>query len=155
MTLRHTLTLAPRPSNVVRFEQLIYLALVVGEIQFLVRWYRRLASAPWHEAALTLSFNLLNCVADVLLIWLVARRGKNWSRWLMLVLYVLGIPFPLFVWLRFGLGWQHVNPVFKALFCLQWLAPVVAFYLIFTGNAREWFDRNRAANPQKFDVNLR
>jgi uncharacterized SAM-binding protein YcdF (DUF218 family) len=71
----------------------------------------------------------------VLFIWLVARRHKNWARWLLLILFVLGLPFYFRV-----LGQMlRLNPTAGSLSVVQVLAQTVAQFLIFTGNARDWF----------------
>jgi chromate transport protein ChrA len=80
----------------------------------------------------------------VLFIWLIARRRKNWARWVWLSLFILGLPFAfpeLSRLLRSGL-------IVATLVCAQNLAQIVALYLIFTGNAREWFARNSAVQPR-------
>src|SRR6266851_10248280 len=82
------------PSNVARFEQLMYLSLGIGVIQSLLRWNRLVAQASAMGGAKFVLFGqIVTFALLVLLIWLIARRRKNWARWLMLVMFVSGLPF--------------------------------------------------------------
>jgi hypothetical protein len=71
----------------------------------------------------------------VLFIWLVARRRKNWARWIWLVVFIISFPFALPELSRL----LRSGPVVATLVCVQNFAQIVALYLIFTGNARQWF----------------
>ena len=133
MNLRHAAALAIRPSNVVRFERLMYLAVGINVILTMWRWDLVLAQAPSHPVTVALG-NIFGFATDVLFIWLVARRHKKWPRWLMLCFFILGMPF--------AAGqhqWLRAHPVNSVLICVMWLAQIVALFLIFTGNSREWF----------------
>ena len=129
-----------RPSNVVRFEQLMYFAVIIEVILNLGRWNRLMAENPHVHGAVAVG-TILGIVTDVLFIWLVARRRKSWVRWLMLPPVVFGIPYSL-------LTWSPVPVSTAGLICLWWLAQAVALFLIFTGNAREWFAQNSAVQPR-------
>ena len=126
-----------RPSNVILFEQLWYLSLGIGVIQSILQWHREVALA--HAAGRGIHFILFIqgfvLAVTVLFIWLIARRRKNWARWVLLTVTIVGIPFALpglSLLLRSGL-------VTATLVCAQNLAQVAALYLVFTGDAREWF----------------
>ncbi len=130
-----------RPSNVVRFEQLMYCTVVIDVILIPRQWNRLMAANPHSHAAVAVGHSL-GILTDVLFIWLVARRRKSWVRWLMLPPVVFGIPYGL-------LTWPSVIPVFNAvLICLSWFAQTVALFLIFTGNAHEWFFQSTAVRPR-------
>src|SRR5260370_27853181 len=85
-----------RPSNVVRFEQLMYGAVVIEVIAAIVQWGQLMAETPHLLAAGPIAA-ILNILTDVLFIWLVARRRKSWVRWLILP-PVFGIPYGLVAW---------------------------------------------------------
>ncbi|MGD0672821.1 MAG: hypothetical protein ABSB13_12130 [Candidatus Binatus sp.] len=136
-----------RPSNVVRFEQLMYISLGIGVIQSILHWNRSVSNARvagLGGAGFVLFIQFFVLAIIVLFIWLIARRRKNWARWVWLSLFILGLPFAfpeLSRLLRSGL-------IVATLVCAQNLAQIVALYLIFTGNAREWFARNSAVQPR-------
>ena len=124
------------PSNVARFEQLMYLALVIGLFDSALTWNHNVALAGKLGGVYFVLFGqAFVFVFIVLFIWLVARRRKNWARWLMLVLFVLGLP-PYFGGLHRLLNFE---PVAGALSLVGFLVQVIALSLIFSGNARDWF----------------
>ena len=130
-----------RPSNVILFEQLWYLSLGIGVILTIVAWYRIVALT--HGAAgfgihLVLLIQAVVVAVAVLFIWLIARRRKNWARWVFLTLAILDVPFALRE-LRLVL---YMHRITATLVCAQNAAQVTALYLVFTGNAREWFRSN-------------
>ena len=70
-----------RPSNGVRFEQLMYLSLGISVILVALQWnqlvaqFRDLGGAASAIFAFTVAFAI-----RILFIWLIARRRKNWAR---------------------------------------------------------------------------
>lgn len=135
-----------RPSNVVRFEQLIYISLGIGVVQSSLEWGRLVDSA--HAMGRGIGFILFIqtfvFAVTVFFIWLIARRRKNWARWVWLSLFILGLPFAFPVLSRL----LRSGPIVATLVCAQNLAQIAALYLIFTGNAREWFAQNSAVQPR-------
>jgi len=121
-----------RPSNVVGFEKLMYFALGVEVISAILQWNQVMDLVPSNREA-SMEAAIVAYSTNVLFIWLVARRRKNWARWAMLIGKSLGcaITLPLLGSLPFFVS---------VLTCVTWLAEIVAFVLIFTGNSREWFD---------------
>jgi hypothetical protein len=124
------------PSNVARFEQLMYLSLVIEFIDSALAWDHNVAMASKLGGAYFVLFVEMCVFAFwMLFIWLIARRRKNWARWIILVSFVAATPMsvPLIrEWLRF-------EPVVGVLSLVQGLAQVIALVLVFTGNARDWF----------------
>jgi hypothetical protein len=129
-----------RPSNVTRFEQLMYFTLGIGVLGTFRQWNRlvsdprlaRLGGVAFLVSTQIIAFGIL-----VLLIWLVARRRKNWARWLTLVMFVLGTPSAL----RIIGHTLHIDLLAGSLMCVQLIMQIVALFLIFTGNASDWFAR--------------
>jgi hypothetical protein len=127
-----------RPSNVIRFEQLMYLSIALGVINTAHDWNRLVSIArPEGGAAFVLFVNGGVLGILILLIWLSARRAKNWARWVYLAIFVLGLP---------GGGRQVAinlsqRPVSGIIGVIQTALQVAALFLIFTGNSREWFRR--------------
>jgi hypothetical protein len=126
------------PSNVARFEQLMYLSLGVAFIGWALSWNRLVAIARPVGGAYFVLFTLLFSVAFMMfLIWLVARRRKNWARWLLLIIGVLGLP----SYISRLPQLLHAQPLAGGLSAAQLPIQAIALLLVFTGNAREWFKR--------------
>ena len=131
------------PSNVARFEQLMYLSLGIGVIVAALRWSPNVAqAAALGGVGLVLFVQAFVLAFMVVFIWLVARRHKNWARWLLLILSVLGLP----GYLRMLVPLLRFDPVAGTLSLAQDLAQVVALLLIFTGNARAWFEKPKGSH---------
>jgi hypothetical protein len=126
-----------RPSNIVLFEQLWYLSLGIGVVQSIMQWQRLvdLAHAVGRGGRYILLLQAIGFAVQVFFIWLIARRRKNWARWVWLILFVIGLPFSLPMLNRL----LHGSPIGLILASAQILDQAVALYLVFTGNAREWF----------------
>ena len=75
-----------------------------------------------------------------LFVWLIARRHKNWARWAFLVMYVLGLP--ILVLNEFELA--PTTPLAATLVVGQCFLQAYSLFLIFTGDAKDWF---KAASP--------
>lgn len=127
------------PSNVARFEQLMYLSLGIGVIVAALQWSRNVAMAGTGFVLFVQAFVL---AFMALFIWLVARRHKNWARWFLLVISILGLP----GYLRLLGPLLRFNPVAGTLSLAQDVAQVVALLLIFTGDARAWFERPKESH---------
>ena len=96
MNLRHTAAdsmnpSAVRPSNVVRFEQLMYLSLGIAAFQWPFQWNQSVAK--FHDLGVGATFVLfvftVAFAIRVLLIWLVARRRKDSARKLLMAMFVI------------------------------------------------------------------
>jgi hypothetical protein len=124
------------PSNVVRFERLMYLSLASSVIWPTFRWYAH------GLVFIEVLGNVLSLVFMASFIWLAARRRKNWARWVLLVVFI----FSTHGYLRILLPhWRAHGPDAFALgLAVQIPAQLVALTLIFTGNARDWFKQPTA-----------
>jgi hypothetical protein len=130
-----------QPSNVAHFEQLMYLSLAIGLINSALTWNHSVAQAfKLGGAYFVLFIQIFVFAFIVMFIWLIARRRKNWARWVLLVLFVLGIPASV----RLIGQWLRLEPLVGALSVVQSLLQVVALVSVFTGNARDWFKRTPA-----------
>jgi hypothetical protein len=124
------------PSNVARFEQLMYLSLGIGVIASTLSWSWNVAqAAAMGGASFVLFVQVFVLAFMVLMIWLTARRRKNWARWLLLILALLGLPAYVHI---FG---RMMSAGFLAglLSSVQFVVQAIAFVLLFTGNAPDWF----------------
>ena len=120
------------PSNVTRFEVLMYLSLGIGIVTAALQSQQ--VAADWRFG---LSIQAVVLAVTIALIWLTARRRQNWARWLFLVLFLIGIP-PFTLSIGNAL---RLNQFLGALKIGQLFLQGVAFYLIFSGNAVAWFRR--------------
>jgi hypothetical protein len=116
----------------------MYLSLGIGAVQSILQWGSLVDSA--HAAGRGIGFILFIQASvfamEVLFIWLIARRRKNWARWVWLIIFILAIPFAPPVLVRIL---RSSGPVVATFMCMQNLAQIAALYMIFAGNARKWF----------------
>jgi len=127
------------PRNVVRFERLIYVSLVIGLIAALADFSRLTSLGPILSI---IAGNVAGLAAMVLLTWLIARRRKNWARWVLLALYVIGLPFVLgglFISEVGDVKVGRANLFVMSLVALQAIAQAAALVYVFSGEARAWF----------------
>lgn len=128
------------PSNVARFEALMYASQGVGALVSILRWNRSVAKA---SAGFVVFVEGGAFAYIVLFVWLIARRQKNWARWLFLILGLLGLP----LYFRTLRQILRFNPLAGSFCIVQFLLELVAMLLIFTGNARNWFKQPASAVP--------
>jgi len=127
------------PSNVRRFEQLMYLSLALSLGEAALEW-RQFVAAPSVPAFGV--FAAFFYALAIFLIWQAARRRANWARWVWLILGILSLP----------ASFSHFEPnpgVYLLAGILRvggFLALAVALFFIFTGNARGWFETRLACS---------
>jgi hypothetical protein len=130
-----------RPSNIRRFEQLMYLSIAIGALNITLDWDRLVSVArPVGGAVFVVVIDALVFVFLISLIWLIGRRAKNWARLVLLVFFLLGTPTAT----RVVMNNLRVKPLVGALGLVQFALQVIALFLIFTGNSRGWFRRQTA-----------
>ncbi len=121
------------PSNVALFEKLMYVAVAIGVAVAALDFGR--VSAQVGSTVGTLVAQAFAIGLLVLFIWLVARRRQNWARWVFLVFFVIGLVF----YVPALLDMFRASTLIGLLSAVQMVIQLVALYLIFTGNSREWF----------------
>lgn len=128
------------PRHVVLFERLMYASLAIGMLILALDGPRK-AELPEIRAAGGLPFLIAGAVFILaiiaLIVWLIARRRKNWARWLLAVLCVAGIVAAVPVFLDVLNG----NPAAAVLSGVQLILQLTALYYIFTGDAPPWFQK--------------
>jgi hypothetical protein len=126
------------PNNVIVFERLMYASVSIGLLSLILDASRQ-AALPEVQAAGGLPFVAVVALAGIgillVLIWLTARKGKNWARFLFAGLFVIGL-WPALQNIDVLLG---VNPMVALLAVAQIVIQVAAIYFIFTGDAGPWF----------------
>lgn len=124
------------PTNVRRFVWLYWASALIGIIGVPLLWVE-----SW--TARTAAFQLIGLAAATVfftaiflpIFWFAVWRRQNWARWLLLLAFVASVPFSLF-------------PAYEARFpvavvgvgILSSLVEACAFYFVFAGDARPWFN---------------
>jgi hypothetical protein len=122
------------PRDVLRFEVLLYLSLLVDALSAAFFGAGEDSAA---RASVAL-FSAIVIAAYVGLVWLAARRQKNWARWTTFGFFVFTVILYIqsFGELAFSAG-TLVDMLSLALSAL-------GFYFAFTSEAQQWF---KGANP--------
>ena len=121
------------PKNVLRFEVLLYLSLLIDSLSaaLLDR-----TSADMSDAA-EANVNLIAVVLVaffLFLVWLAARHRKNWARWVLVAALGLSV---LSLLDSFGSGGMTLA---TALDVVSTALTAAGIYFSFTGDAKGWFN---------------
>lgn len=110
----------------------MYLSLGLAVIETVLERDRFLANGQGNLRLLvSVAWYVYGFVA--LCIWQAAREHKNWARWALLILFATTVPALL------ESGLTLIEAILRV---AQFFLTVVALFLIFTGNARAWFERS-------------
>jgi hypothetical protein len=132
------------PKNVVIFERLMYAAVTIGLLNLILDASRQ-SELPEIQAAG--GFGVVALVALValglllVLMWLIARKRKNWARWLFVGFFVIG----LWPTLQNVAVVLEANPPVGLLSVAQIVVQMAAIFFIFSGDAGPWFEPARGA----------
>lgn len=128
----------PRPPGcVLWFERLFYISALLSAIGIAFDWAKGMNSVAAAAMSALLALQLM-------LIWLAARRRKNWARYLLLGLFLAwtigGI-------ISSGLGsqtpnWQPPDISIQAVKLAKILLETVGLILVLTGKSRQWFHQH-------------
>lgn len=114
-----------RPLDIRRFETLQLTSAFVGLIH---------GFAIGREGLFGPIFSTLIAVTLTLLI---SRGRKNWARWTLLVMVVIGVVL-IVVGTFFGLTREALSTVYPVLTVIVWLLQIVALALLFTPQSTNW-----------------
>jgi len=138
--LKHA-DLVVRPRSVVWYERLAWVAVAAG-----------LASSAANPALLARNYDryangflilfAVSITVQIIWIWLVARKRKNWARWISLVFVLIDIPISFWENAEFL---QLLNPISAIFYYTAHTLNLIAVILLFRRDAREWFSRKRLA----------
>ena len=119
-----------RPRTIVNFELIFFATLILGLVQSFLGWDRatQLMSVGFVLTVQIFTFGLLGGLA-----LLVAHRRSNLAKWILIVLFVLGLP----AFFKIVSGGLLLGSVWISV--LQTFGQVVAYGLLFTASARSWF----------------
>lgn len=134
-----------RPSSILWFERLYLAAIVVGILNSLLAW----ESFAETQAALGMGFVVATLVISngiSLLLWyLVARRGSVVAKWVLVVLFALGVASLLFT-LVMG---TYPSGAVGVIGAVGWLLQAAAVMFLFRQDAALWFDGDDATDVEE------
>ncbi|MFO0995442.1 MAG: hypothetical protein U1F33_02080 [Alphaproteobacteria bacterium] len=123
------------PQNVAWFARLAYAALGLGFVVSALEHDH--VSENANQDAILITTAAIYLFSFFLIVQ--AQRGKNWARWVYLVLFIVNIPFYLPVLLDLFAR----NPMAGGLSLVQAIFQAVALVLVFTGDAKPFFAAKR------------
>ena len=130
------------PRNVVIFERLMYTVIALGVLMALLD-SARIAALTGVGAGVVLVGSVLSLAIFGLLVWLAARRRKNWARWILLIVAVIGF---FMAYPQLANAFRS-NALLGSVHVVQYLMEVVALWFVFTGDAKDWFRKPATAEP--------
>lgn len=124
----------PVPKNVVWFQVLLYLSLLLDTLS--IAFQDRTAGAGVTERAILLVtvVQVAAIVASAYLIWLAALRRRSWPRWVLTGWLLVSVVALMQIIGETGLQGEIMLDMVST------LLSAAGLYLSFTGDARGWFD---------------
>jgi hypothetical protein len=126
------------PKAVAYFERLTYASLVIAAIVVASSASR---SRPMHAGLVILVGLPVSIGLMSLMVWLIARRRKNWARWLYVIFFVGGAL--LFINHNIIDDFQK-SVLIGRLNSIEFAMQAGAIVLLFTAGSREWFRQGGA-----------
>jgi drug/metabolite transporter (DMT)-like permease len=122
------------PKNVLWFEVLLYLSLVLDALS--VAFQDRTPSAEVTESTIMIATVMAACLILLLVyfVWLAAQRRKNWPRWVLVASLGLSVISLLQITGESGV---QVDSAIEIISCILTAAGL---YFSFTGDAKGWFN---------------
>lgn len=131
------------PSNVMRFERLYYLSLVVNLIQIVMTYGEQVAFAVRVGLGhpFIIATHIVTFAVYIVLIRQAARGRKPWARLVLLVFFVFAL---LATAIQFG-PMLALSATEALLSVIYLVLQGAGLFFVFTGDARGWFARPAAA----------
>jgi hypothetical protein len=122
------------PKNVLWFEVLLYLSLVLDALS--VAFTDRTPSPEMTESMITTASVMAACLILLLVyfVWLAAQRRKNWPRWALVASLVLSV---ISLLQMVGESGVQFDSAIEIVSCALTAAGL---YFSFTGDAKGWFN---------------
>lgn len=130
-----------RPKEIVYFEWIIFATLILGVLQTYLGWDQMTAqlATTGQGTGFVVVTDIFVFGLIITLTLLISRRKSQIAKWISIGLFVLGIPGLVLIISRGMLaGSAYITLV-------QTIAQLVAYGLLFTPVARNWFS-NKASN---------
>ena len=133
----------PRAINIACW--LLWLSLVVGLIRTVT--FNYLQPSVLLHGYLLVSTVIGLVIGIGIMYWFTwaIRGGRNWMRWLLTILWALGVALIAIAWSTYVelINQGMIAPIVLLLEAVQFLMFTVALVLLHTSLAREWFTRDR------------
>lgn len=123
-----------RPRSVAIFEALYLLTILISVVQSSLGWHQVTAIA---SPALVIAVQVITMAILLALVLLVSRRRQNWARWVLVVLFVIGLP----ALAKIVMSGQLPGSLWITI--VQTVLQLVALFMLFTPPSQAWF-RKRA-----------
>lgn len=124
-----------RPKNIIMFERLVLASLALGPIQTLIGWQQLMALG---SIQFVLGIQAFTIGVILLLTFLVSRRRSKVAMWILIVMFVLGVPMIIKMFT------DGVLVGASLITLAQTLAQLLGIILLFTPASRSWM-RERPA----------
>ena len=125
-----------KPEKVVNAVKMLYLMIAIGVVRTGMTVFRHVDVRSPHSLILT---KVLIYTASLFLIYQISK-GKNWARWLLLVIFA--IAFPLSVLPAFDAIFH--SPVHALLGLLQLGLYIIAMVYLFHRSSTEWIGAGKS-----------
>ena len=135
-----------RPASIVNFERVVILSLLVGLVATAVNWEHAVQATETigFGSGLVIGVQVVSIALTLLLLYFISRRGSSVARWIYVVLVGLAVAFSLA-----NASAVFVLPTVPVLLQLvQWLLSIISIWLLFTADARAWFNRSTAEDVE-------
>jgi hypothetical protein len=122
------------PKNVLRFEVLLYLSLILDALS--VAFQDRTPSADMTDQMITVATVIAGGLILLLVyfVWLAAQRRKNWPRWVLAAALIFSV---VSLWQVIGDNGVELDSGIEIVSCILTAAGL---YFSFTGDAQGWFN---------------
>jgi branched-subunit amino acid permease len=122
------------PKNVLRFEVLLYLSLILDALS--VAFQDRTPTADMTDQMITVATVIAGGLILLLVyfVWLAAQRRKNWPRWVLAAALLFSI---VSLWQVIGDNGVELDSGIEIVSCVL---TAIGLYFSFTGDAQGWFN---------------
>ena len=135
------------PKSVALFERIAYLALVLGVLSSAIN-----LNSSSAVLSIVLGMQMITIAFQILFIWLVARKRKNWARWVWIVLMFAGTIYAIALEFFHPLILNGAAGIIAI--CLAYLTSVVSACFLLTPEAWAWFRLPLNESPDPSDMRL-
>jgi branched-subunit amino acid permease len=122
------------PKNVLRFEVLLYLSLILDALS--VAFQDRTPTADMTDQMITVATVIAGGLILLLVyfVWLAAQRRKNWPRWVLAAALLFSV---VSLWQVIGDNGVELDSGIEIVSCIL---TAIGLYFSFTGDAQGWFN---------------
>lgn len=122
------------PKSIVRFERMAFSALALGLVSLALNW--PIVLAAYNRSPIVYLLTLaITFGGQLLLIWLIARKRRNWARWVWIGITFVGTAIGIIV---IG-SVPFAGPSAAGAYILVYLVSFISACLLLTPTSRAWF----------------